>query len=95
VNDLINNADSGKSTILDAIDLVLGARRSYSFNDADFYQLDTSSPLTITVTIGELDDELKNVERYGFFFEALILRPKKSLTSHNQIVKRFLLSSSM
>ncbi|MCL1056476.1 ATP-binding protein [Shewanella gelidimarina] len=67
LNCLIGPGDSGKSTILDAIDLALGARRSYSFNDADFYQLDTSSPLTITVTIGELHDELKNVERYGFF----------------------------
>ncbi|OEG75152.1 hypothetical protein BEL05_02535 [Shewanella colwelliana] len=67
LNCLIGPGDSGKSTILDAIDLALGARRSYSFNDADFYQLDTSSPLTITVTIGELHDELKNIERYGSF----------------------------
>jgi putative ATP-dependent endonuclease of OLD family len=67
LNCLIGPGDSGKSTILDAIDLALGARRSYSFNDADFYQLDTTSPLTITVTIGELHDELKNIERYGFF----------------------------
>ncbi|WP_417436606.1 ATP-dependent nuclease [Idiomarina abyssalis] len=67
LNCLIGPGDSGKSTILDAIDLALGARRSYSFNDADFYQLDTSSPLIITVTIGELHEELKNIERYGFF----------------------------
>lgn len=67
LNCLIGPGDSGKSTVLDAIDLTLGARRSYSFNDADFYQLDTTSPLTITVTIGDLHDELKNVERYGFF----------------------------
>ncbi|MEO9656247.1 ATP-dependent nuclease [Marinomonas sp.] len=67
LNCLIGPGDSGKSTILDAIDLALGARHSYSFNDADFYQLDTSSPLIITVTIGELHEELKNIERYGFF----------------------------
>lgn len=67
LNCLIGPGDSGKSTILDAIDLALGARRSYSFNDADFYQLDTTSPLVITVTIGRLHDELKNIERYGFF----------------------------
>ncbi len=67
LNCLIGPGDSGKSTILDAIDLALGARRAYSFNDADFYQLDTTSPLVITITIGDLHDELKNVERYGSF----------------------------
>jgi predicted ATPase len=67
LNCLIGPGDSGKSTVLDAIDIALGAKRSYSFNDADFYQLDTTSPLIITITIGELHDELKNVERYGFF----------------------------
>lgn len=67
LNCLIGPGDSGKSTVLDAIDLALGARRSYSFNDADFYQLDTTSPLIVTITVGELHDELKNIERYGFF----------------------------
>lgn len=67
LNCLIGPGDSGKSTILDAIDLALGARRAYSFNDADFYQLDTKSPLVITITIGALHDELKNIERYGSF----------------------------
>jgi predicted ATPase len=70
LNCLIGPGDSGKSTILDAIDLALGARRSYSFNDADFYQLDTTSPLIITITVGELHDELKNFERYGFFLRS-------------------------
>ena len=77
LNCLIGPGDSGKSTILDAIDLALGARRSYSFNDADFYQLDTSSPLTITVTIGELHDDLKNVERYGFFLRGFNFETKE------------------
>ena len=38
-------------------------RVAYSFSDADFYQLDTSLPIIITVTLGELDDELKNIEK--------------------------------
>lgn len=70
LNCLIGPGDSGKSTILDAIDLVLGARRSYSFSDADFYQLNTSLPITITVTVGGLDDELKNIEKYGSFLRS-------------------------
>lgn len=67
LNCLIGPGDSGKSTLLDAIDLTLGARRSYSFNDADFYQLNTLSPLSITITLGDLHDDLKNIESYGFF----------------------------
>lgn len=67
LNCLIGPGDSGKSTLLDAIDLTLGARRSYSFNDADFYQLDTQFPISITITLGDLHDDLKNVESYGFF----------------------------
>jgi putative ATP-dependent endonuclease of OLD family len=70
LNCLIGPGDSGKSTILDAIDLVLGARRSYSFSDADFYQLDTSLPIIITVTLGNLDDELQNIEKYGSFLRS-------------------------
>jgi len=67
LNCIIGPGDSGKSTLLDAIDLTLGARRSYSFNDADFYQLNTQVPLSITITLGDLEDELKSIESYGFF----------------------------
>lgn len=51
LNCLIGPGDSGKSTILDAVDLVLGARRSYAFNDADFYQMDTAVPITIKIVV--------------------------------------------
>lgn len=67
LNCLIGPGDSGKSTILDAIDLALGARRSYTFNDADFYGLDVTKKITISITIGMLNDELLNFERYGPF----------------------------
>lgn len=74
LNCLIGPGDSGKSTILDAIDLALGARRSYPFTDADFYQLDTTNPIEIYVTLGALDGQLKSIE-YGQFlrgFEPLL-----------------------
>jgi putative ATP-dependent endonuclease of the OLD family len=67
LNCLIGPGDSGKSTLLDAIDLVLGARRSYSFNDADFHQMNTENPIRITATLGSLNEELKNLESYGHF----------------------------
>jgi predicted ATPase len=67
INCLIGPGDSGKSTVLDAIDLCLGARRSVQFTDADFNRLDVEAPITIAVTIGELDDDLKNLEVYGMY----------------------------
>lgn len=65
VNCLIGPGDSGKSSILDAIDFCLGARKSVTFTDADFYKLDVEVPISITVTVGELDDALKSIETYG------------------------------
>jgi hypothetical protein len=67
VNCLIGPGDGGKSTILDAIDLCLGARRSLSFTDADFHALDFSRSIRIALTLGALDDPLKNIDTYGDF----------------------------
>ena len=67
INCLIGHGDSGKSTVLDAIDLCLGARRTVQFVDTDFYKLDVSRPIQISITIGELDDALKNLDAYGYY----------------------------
>jgi predicted ATP-dependent endonuclease of OLD family len=42
INCLIAPGDSGKSSILDALDFCLGARKALHFTDADFYRLDVS-----------------------------------------------------
>lgn len=65
VNCLIGPGDSGKSTILDAIDLAMGARRQYTFSDSDFHLHDISQPIDIRVTIGQLSNDLMSIERYG------------------------------
>src|SRR5260370_30263899 len=67
INCLVGAGDSGKSTILDAIDCCLGARRSIPFNDADFFEMNVTKPLKISVTLGELDDSLKTLDSYGLF----------------------------
>ena len=67
INCLIGPGDSGKSTVLDAIDLCLGARRTAQFTDADFRNLDVTKPIRISLTIGELDDALKTIDGYGMF----------------------------
>ena len=76
LNCIIGPGDSGKSTVLDAIDLVLTARRSYSFSDTDFYQLNIDEPIEITATLGELDDKLLNLESYGTFLRGFNLTTK-------------------
>ena len=65
VNCLIGPGDSGKSTILDAIDLAMGARRQYTFSGSDFHLHDISQPIDIRVTIGQLSNDLMSIERYG------------------------------
>lgn len=67
LNCLIGPGDSGKSTVLDAIDLCLGARRTAQFTDTDFHNLDVTTPISIVLTIGELPDSLMNLDSYGLF----------------------------
>lgn len=47
LNCLIGPGDSGKSTILDAIDLCLAPRRNVQITDADFHNLNIDAPIQI------------------------------------------------
>ncbi len=67
VNCLIGPGDAGKSSILDAIDLCAGARRNAQFCDADFHGLNTSQPIVIEASLGELPDRMRSIEPYGQF----------------------------
>lgn len=67
LNCLVGPGDVGKSTVLDAIDLCLGARRAITFTDADFHGLDETQPIRIAATVGELPDVLLDIEGYGSF----------------------------
>lgn len=70
LNCLIGPGDSGKTTILDAIDLCLGARRNVSFSDTDFFGLDVTQPISITLTLGSLPDPLRAMDAYGNYLQA-------------------------
>ena len=67
INCLIGPGDSGKSSILEAIDYCVGARRNIQFTDVDFHRLDVEKSVRISVTMGELDDALKNIDTYGLY----------------------------
>ena len=76
INCLVGPGDSGKSTVLDAIDLCLGARRNFAATDSDFYQLDPDKPVRIRITLGELDPALMGLEAYGVYLRGLDLAAK-------------------
>lgn len=67
INGIIGPGDSGKSTILDAIDLLLSARRTVGFTDADFHDLATADGILIEATLGDLPPQLLDMDRYGLF----------------------------
>jgi predicted ATP-dependent endonuclease of OLD family len=85
INCLIGPGDSGKTTILTAIDFCLGARRNLQISDTDFYNLDVNSPIRITLTIGDLDDSLKSIDAYGLFLRGFDVTTPKVLLQAGSI----------
>lgn len=65
LNAIIGAGDTGKSTLIDAIELALAPRRNLTFSDADFWQLDVTQQIDVRVTIGDLPDVLLDIDRYG------------------------------
>ncbi|MBL6078200.1 AAA family ATPase [Belnapia sp. T18] len=72
LNCLIGAGDGGKTTILDAIDLCIGARRTAQFSDADFHDLNPGQPIAIQITLGDLPDALRSMEGYGQYLRGYI-----------------------
>ncbi len=68
---LVGSGDSTKSTILDAIEFVLSSRWNISFEDTDFYRADTSQPIEIKATIGELPEQLLKDSKFGLLLQGL------------------------
>ncbi|MCC6808076.1 MAG: AAA family ATPase [Deltaproteobacteria bacterium] len=62
---LVGPGDSTKSTVLDAIELVLSPRWNISFYDSDFYLGDVTDPLVIRATVGDIPDELLSESKFG------------------------------
>jgi len=88
INCIIGPGDSGKSTLLDAIDLVLGARKYFSFSDADFYELDTQHPIDIRITLGNLPDELLSIDRNGMYIRGFLngVISDEPMSTHEDVI---------
>lgn len=67
VNCLIGPGDSTKTTILDAIELALNPRSYVFADDSDFFDLDFSKPVEITVTLTGLPSDFRSDDRYGMY----------------------------
>ena len=63
---LIEAGDSGKSTVLDAVEAALSSRW-FSFTEPDFLGCDTTRSIVIEATVGELSNVLKSDERFGLY----------------------------
>lgn len=64
---LIGRGDSGKSTILSAINAVLSPSWNLSFSDLDFHNQDTSQSIEIEVEVSDLPHELIKEKKYGLY----------------------------
>lgn len=64
---LVGPGNSTKSTILDAIEYVLTPRWHVPFDDCDFHLGNTSSPIEIAVTVGQLPDRLVSDDKFGLY----------------------------
>lgn len=68
---LIGRGDSGKSTILKAIDALLSPQWNYPFSDWDFYNGTVENPIIIEGDIVDIPDEMTTLECVGFNYKLL------------------------
>jgi putative ATP-dependent endonuclease of OLD family len=75
---LVGPGDSTKTTILDAVGLVLTPRYNVTFTDADFHNADTTSPIVIEAVVVDLPDTLVDERAHGKNRSGI--RPDNTLT---------------
>lgn len=68
---LIGPGDSGKTTLLDAIALVLEPRWNVSLSDSDFFECDITKPIEITATVTGVPVELMKISAAGLFLRGV------------------------
>ena len=69
---MIGAGDSGKSTLLTAIEWALWPSWSLIATDTDFYNCDTTTPIEITVSITELPKALTKEDKFGLYLRDFV-----------------------
>jgi len=67
---IIGRGDSGKSTILEAINLVLSSSWTMNFYDSDFYNCQTDIPIEIEATVTNVPE--KQLDKYGMYVRGIV-----------------------
>ncbi|WP_186091542.1 ATP-dependent nuclease [Burkholderia gladioli] len=65
LNCLVGPGDSGKTTVLDAIEMLFAERTNVNFDDLDFYDSTPANSIRITAVVGRLPTEYLREGRYG------------------------------
>jgi putative ATP-dependent endonuclease of the OLD family len=77
-NCIIGSGDTGKTTILTALDYALSPRQSVAFDDSDFFNQDVAEEICIQVTLSDWDEG--KVEIRDFFSEKKFAQYKCGLS---------------
>lgn len=64
---LVGPGDTGKTTILDALELVLSPRWGHALHDRDFTGRDVSQAIVIEATVTDLPEDLFRDDRFGIY----------------------------
>jgi len=68
---LIGRGDSGKTTILEAISLVLSSNWSMTFTDNDFHKQNINEPIEIITTLYDLPEGIIKENKFGLYLRGI------------------------
>lgn len=68
---LIGRGDSGKSSILEAISIILSPNWNVAFYDTDFFALDIEKPIEIEASLYDVPSKLIQESKFGLYIRGL------------------------
>lgn len=81
---LVGSGDSGKSTILDAIERVLSPKWNVPFDDTDFWDLNTEATILIRATITDLAPNFYRDSKFGLLLHGFDKATGKAVTASGE-----------